>query len=178
MVKKKWGKVEGIKCLSLKIAVRTNQQETQFRAICRLSVAFLVTESDCHISANIRFTVTIFHGREAFFQGYLRRCWSWGALSSLQKHPRSCGFGFVWANRWGSSPNPTTALCYQPCTCSTPGTPVSRHLSTPSLTAPLARSAPPLPKQAVPTCHPDLHALVQHQTPVHPTFCFLHHLAA
>lgn len=76
MVKKKEGKVEGIKCLSLKIAVRTNQQEMHFRVICRLSVAFLVTKPDCHISASMWFTVTVFRGREAFFQGYLRRCWS------------------------------------------------------------------------------------------------------
>lgn len=62
MVKKKGGgELEGMKCLSLKIAVRTNQQETHFRAIYRLSVAFLVTDPDCHITANRWFTVTIFH---------------------------------------------------------------------------------------------------------------------
>lgn len=63
-----------MRCLSLKIAVRTNQQETHFRATDVLSV--VVTEPDCHITANIWFTVTIFHGREALFQGHLRRCWS------------------------------------------------------------------------------------------------------
>lgn len=119
---KKGGRVEDIKCLRLKIAVRTNLQETHFRAIYRLSVAFLVTEPDCNITPNIWFTMPIFHGREAFFQGYLRKCWCWGALSTLQKHPRSQGFGFVWANRWGSSPNPTTSLYSQPCTSSAPGT--------------------------------------------------------
>lgn len=59
--KKKKGKVESIKCLGLKIAVRTNQQETHIRAIYRLSVAFLVAEPDCHITANGWFIVSVFH---------------------------------------------------------------------------------------------------------------------
>lgn len=149
--KKKKGKVEDIKCLSLKIAVRTNQQETHIRAIYRLSMAFLVTGPDFHIITNRWFIVSIFTDREAFFRGYLRRCWSWSALTSLQKHPKSWGFGFVWANRWGSSPNLTTSLCHQPCTMSAPGTPPSAGASLlPSLTASLDRSAASPPKTKLP----------------------------
>lgn len=59
--KKKRGKVRGIKCLHLKIAVRTNQQETHIGAIYRLFVAFLVTEPDCYIIASRWFIVSIYH---------------------------------------------------------------------------------------------------------------------
>lgn len=59
--KKKRGKVKGIKSLDLKIAVRTNQQETHIRAIYGLFVAFLLTEPNCYITASRWLIVSIFH---------------------------------------------------------------------------------------------------------------------
>lgn len=140
--KKKEGKVEGIKCLSLKTAVRTNQQEQYTGCLWPSWWQSLTATSLLTDGLLGPFSMGGRHFSRAISGGAGAEVLS-AAFKSILGHE-----GLVLFEPRDEVPPQTQAhLCV---TSSAPGAPVSRNLSIPSLTASLAGSAPPLPKQSCP----------------------------